>query len=189
MPMFAVLFSLAMLLAQAASCHGQSERATSGEFPHDAATPVVNTITIAGAPEAVFDLVTTARFWPQWHPATRAVGGVVERPYRLGDQVYERGQIGNRDFQVIWKVVEWAPPSRVVLRAEKPLAQITYAFQARDGATIFTRELKYKLENPAAAASATEEVDRLMRVQSEQAVTQLKELVESILRQEAVTTP
>ena len=36
---------------------------------------VVNTIKIGGPAEAVFDLVTTARFWPEWHPATRAVGG------------------------------------------------------------------------------------------------------------------
>jgi hypothetical protein len=31
---------------------------------------------------AVFDVVTTARFWPEWHPATRAVGGDVA--IRLG---------------------------------------------------------------------------------------------------------
>ena len=37
---------------------------------------VVNTIKIGGPAEAVFDLVTTARFWPEWHPATRAVGGL-----------------------------------------------------------------------------------------------------------------
>ena len=53
-------------------------------------TAVVNTVTINGAPKAVFDLITTARLWPQWHPATKGVGGVVERPYGLGDMIHER---------------------------------------------------------------------------------------------------
>ena len=35
---------------------------------------VVNNIKIGGPAEAVFDLVTTARFWAEWHPATRPVG-------------------------------------------------------------------------------------------------------------------
>ena len=29
---------------------------------------------------AVFDVVTTARFWPEWHPATRAVEGDIGHP-------------------------------------------------------------------------------------------------------------
>ncbi len=139
MPMLTLVLALGALLAQTTCGYGQQGQATPDEFLRHAAAPVVNTITIAGAPEAVFDLVTTARFWPQWHPATKAVGGVIERPYRQGDQIYERGQIGNRDFQVIWKVVEWVRPSDVVLRTEKPPAQITYTFQPGEGVTVFTR--------------------------------------------------
>ena len=30
--------------------------------------------------DAVFDIVTTARFWTGWHPATRAVEGDVNHP-------------------------------------------------------------------------------------------------------------
>ena len=38
---------------------------------------------------AVFDIVTTARFWPRWHPATRGVEGDVDEPARLGDKIIE----------------------------------------------------------------------------------------------------
>jgi uncharacterized protein YndB with AHSA1/START domain len=34
--------------------------------------------------DAVFDVVTTARFWPEWHPATRGVEGDIDHPARLG---------------------------------------------------------------------------------------------------------
>ena len=177
-----------MLLAHTA-VGGQALPPTPAELESETTPLIVNTITIAGPPEAVFDLVTTARFWPRWHPATQAVGGVTERPYQLGSHIRERGHIGNRAFQVTWTVVEHARPSRVVLRTERPPAQITYTFQARDGATVFTRALQYKVDNPAAMSSPPNALDRLMREQSEQAVKQLQGLVEQILRAEAIETP
>jgi hypothetical protein len=133
--------------------------------------------------------VTAARFWPQWHPATRAVGGVTERPYGLNDRIHERGRIGDREFAVTWTVVEHVRPTRVVLRTERPPAQITYTFQAQDGATVFTRALTYQVEPSAAAATGPEVLDRLMRAQSEQAVNQLQAFVEKVLRDEAIDTP
>src|SRR5438046_7082022 len=74
-------------------------------------TAVVNTVTINGAPKAVFDLITTARLWPQWHPATKGVGGGVERPYGLGDLIHERGRIGDKDCERTWNAGEYPRPS------------------------------------------------------------------------------
>ena len=37
---------------------------------------ITNAIQIQGALAPIFDLITTTRFWPQWHPATIGVGGV-----------------------------------------------------------------------------------------------------------------
>jgi uncharacterized protein YndB with AHSA1/START domain len=182
---FAKLFFLRVLLVLAA-CYSQQESSASNDIRRGGMISVVNTVTIAGAPEAVFDLITTARFWPQWHPASRAVGGVTERPYGLGDRILERGRIGNRDFQITWKVVEHVRPSRAVLQSERSPARITYSFQARNGSTVFTRELKYKGEDVVAATPTPDEINRLMQVQSEQAVNQLKALVEKILREEAM---
>jgi hypothetical protein len=50
---------------------------------------VTNSMVIGGTPGPVFDLATTARFWPKSHPAAKAVYGVVERPYLLNDVVRE----------------------------------------------------------------------------------------------------
>lgn len=146
---------------------------------------VINTVTIGGAAAPVFDLVTTARFWPQWHPASQAVGGVTQRPFQLGDLVHERGQIARIDFQVTWKVVEHVRPTRIVLQCDTPPARITYDFRARDAGTEFRRELEY--DPPTFRATGPEEgkMADLMHAQSEEALGRLKALVEKILREEA----
>ncbi len=144
-------------------------------------TAVVNTVMINGAPKAVFDLITTARLWPQWHPATKGVGGVVERSYGLGDLIHERGRIGEKDFETTWKVVEHARASKVVLQSQNAPTRITYTFTPDKGTTVFTRKLDYKVENFA----AVKELENVMRDQSEQGVKQLKALVEKILSEEA----
>src|SRR4051812_22779108 len=56
-----------------------------GEEEEHSMALIVTTVPILGPAEAVFDLVTTARFWPDWQPATLAVGGVTERPFGPGD--------------------------------------------------------------------------------------------------------
>jgi hypothetical protein len=145
---------------------------------------IANTITIAGPAVAVFDLVTIARFWPEWHPASRGVGGVTQRPYQLGDFVHERGELAGIPFQVAWKVEAHIRPSRVVLRAETPPARIIYTFESRGGTTEFRRELEYEETAFRARAADGDALRRLMHAQSEEALRRLKELVERILGEE-----
>ena len=145
---------------------------------------VVNAITIAGPAEAVFDLVTTAGFWPDWHPATRAVGGVTRRPYRLGDIVWEKGQVGQSEFLVIWKVVEHESPTRVALECQAPRARITYTFQPGDDGVKYTRTLEFDETALEAAVSNPRALEEFMHQQSAQALKQLKALVERILQDE-----
>jgi uncharacterized protein YndB with AHSA1/START domain len=152
----------------------------------EALVSTLNSTAIDGAPEAVFDLVTTARFWPHWHPATTGVSGVTERPYLLGDRIIEVGRIGKGEFQVTWRVAEHVRGRRIVLQAEASPVQIIYLFNARGKVTEFTRQLKYNVEDLKSISSDPNEVNRLMRVQSEQAVRQLKTLVEKILRAEKI---
>ena len=180
----AKLLFVAMLLVPT-GCYMQQNQFAAKDTRPDEMTSSIDTVTIAGAPEAVFDLITSARFWPQWHPATKAVGGVTERPYRLGDRIYEAGRIGAQDFKTSWEVVEHARPSRVVLQSEKSSTRITYTFQSRDGHTVFSRKLEYNRKNFAAATNAPGGAEEFMRAQSEQAVNQLKAMVEKILREEA----
>jgi uncharacterized protein YndB with AHSA1/START domain len=149
---------------------------------------VINSIHIDGRPEAIFDLVTTARFWPQWHPATLAVAGVTQRPFGLGDRIHERVRFGDLVMQGTWEVVEYARPWRAVLRTEMPFVQITYSFAADGGGTDFRRELEYEA-SLAGAFPDPGAFDRLMQSQSGQGLRKLKELVEEILREEADGLP
>jgi hypothetical protein len=104
---------------------------------------VVTVTSIRGPAEAVFDLITSARFWPEWHPATRAVGGVTQRPYRLGDMIQERVHFAGFELAVTWRVAEHASPSRVVLQSLASPARITYALEPRGDVIEFRRELEY----------------------------------------------
>jgi uncharacterized protein YndB with AHSA1/START domain len=171
-----------LLVALAVIVFSYNQRAgTAAEKKTSATSAVVTTVTIKGTPKAVFDLITTARLWPQWHPATKGVGGVVERPYGLGDLIHERGQIGDKEFQTTWKVVEHVRPSKIVLQSQTAPTRITYTFTAGKQTTAFTRRLEYRADSFA----AVKELEKVMRDQSEQAVKQLKMLVEKVLSDEA----
>jgi hypothetical protein len=104
----------------------------------------------------------------------------------LGDRINERGRIGNSEFNVIWKVTEHARPRTIALQSEGSPVRITYSFNPRGSGTEFIRKLEYHVEDLGAVAGDPDEVNRLMRAQSAQAVKQLKALVEKILRAEAV---
>jgi uncharacterized protein YndB with AHSA1/START domain len=148
---------------------------------------VVNTIVIDGPAAAVFDLSTTARFWPRWHPATRSVGGVTERPYQLGDAVCERGEAAGVAFQVAWTVAEHSRPSRVVLHSETPPARITYVLRPAGGGAVgteFRRVLEYDPAVFASGLADAPELERYMYDQSQEALVRLKALIEQVLGRE-----
>jgi hypothetical protein len=182
-----VLAMALFMIPAACNTHRSDQRMPAGSAKNTLAS-VVNAATIEGPPEAVFDLVTTARFWPQWHPATTAVSGVTERPYLLGDRIVERGRIGQGNFEVTWKVAEHVRPRRVLLQSESSPVQIIYSFNSRGNVTEYTRELKYNVEDLTSISPDPNEVNRLMQLQSEQAVKQLQALVEKILRAERIQT-
>src|ERR1043166_411253 len=142
---------------------------------------IANSIMITGPVAAVFDLVTTARFWPQWHPATLAVGGVTERPYQLGDAIHERGQVGAAQFQVVWTVTEHDRPRRVAFQCPAP-ARIVYTFEQKGESTEFRREVEYADAVLAAASSDPETLRHVMLAQSAEALARVKQLVEAILQ-------
>lgn len=148
-------------------------------------TRVLNAILICGRLEAVFDLVTSTRFWPHWHPATLGVGGVTQRPILFGDVIRERARIGSEIYEGDWTVVEHARPSRVVLRGRGGRLHIRYTFAAAEEATDFRRELEFDPEDFRASAPDTPTLVRLMHAQSEQALQKVKVLIEGILREGA----
>jgi hypothetical protein len=145
---------------------------------------VINTILIQGAVAAVFDLVTTTRFWTQWHPATIGVGGVTERPFQLGDQIRERAQIGAHTYEGIWTVIDHERPLRARLRAGSGRIHIGYTFAQAGEEVRLTRTLEFFAEDFRASVSDISKIEPLMDSQSEQALHKIKALVENILAQE-----
>ena len=142
---------------------------------------VTNTVQISGPLTPVFDLVTTTRFWPQWHPATTGVGGVIERPFQLGDRIRERAQIGARTYEGTWTVVAYDRPHSATLRGSSNRITITYTLQAAGPITQLSRQLEYHPEDFAASVTDPSQIDQLMHRQSDHALQKLKALIEEIL--------
>ncbi|QVI20858.1 SRPBCC family protein [Nocardia tengchongensis] len=108
-----------------------------------------NTTTFDAPAGFVFDLVTQARFWPEWHVASHDVGGVTERPYRVGDVIYEHGRLEDGSEQhLYWHVVdqEYAKSSLIVDRDLG--AGLQYLLTEDDGTTTFTRRTLYSPDSP-----------------------------------------
>lgn len=141
---------------------------------------VTNSIFISGEPNAIFDLVTTAKYWTQWHPATVGVSGQIDKPMQLGDVIRERAKIGGTIAENDWTVTEWERPSRVVLAMPNTRLgdlQITYRFTPNDGGVNFVRELVFDASAfaPVIAGMLMEQ----MESDSQIAVERIKHMVEA----------
>ncbi len=140
---------------------------------------VTNTIVIDGPINRVFDEVTTTGTWPQWHPATVEVGGVTDRPIQLDDKIYEKARIGGQEYAGDWTVVEHQRPDRLVMEVLGTGTRISYAFAAETATTTrFTRTLEFDATAFAGSAADPAALERLMFLQSEEALGKLKLLVE-----------
>ena len=132
-----------------------------------------------GPVERVFDLVTTAKFWPQWHPATRDVEGDVDRPAQLGDRITEHVVIAGVEATGTWSVVECDRPHRLVLVAELPVGrfrinyEFTHTCTSDAECTRMRRDLEFPELGPAVAVA--------MQAQSAQGTEHLGRLVGELL--------
>jgi predicted ester cyclase/uncharacterized protein YndB with AHSA1/START domain len=143
-------------------------------------TRIGNEIRIDGPIDVVFDLVTTTRHWPRWHPATEGVSGVTDRPLALGDQVHERASIGGRKHAGTWTVTEHERPLRLVLQIDGGRIEIGYTFTAGDDATLLRRELTYRPTDFAGGDADPAALEARMSAQSADALHRLKWLVEQL---------
>jgi uncharacterized protein YndB with AHSA1/START domain len=127
--------------------------------------------------EQVFDVATTARHWPAWHPATTGVAGAIDQPAQLGDQLVERVNIGGRSGEGTWTVIEYDRPHRLTLQSHTGLGEgrITYSLSEEPAGTRFQRDLSYAVDAPGLSA--------IMEEQSARAVANLKTFLEEAIRQ------
>jgi Polyketide cyclase / dehydrase and lipid transport len=135
--------------------------------------PQVSHHFIADRPiDAVFDVVTTARFWTEWHPATRGVEGDIDHPARLGDHIIEHVTIAGIEGTGTWTVVEHDRPLHLALETEFAVGRLRISYQlaaVADG-TRFQRDLDYPDLGPRIAAE--------MEAQSRTGMASLASLVE-----------
>lgn len=122
--------------------------------------------------DAVFDLVTTARYWTEWHPATRGIEGDVDHPARLGDHITEHVTIAGIEGTGTWTVVEHDPPRHLALETELAMGRLRISYQltaVADG-TRFQRDLDFPELGP--------QISAVMAAQSQAGVASLARLVE-----------
>jgi hypothetical protein len=106
--------------------------------------------------DAVFDVVTTARFWTEWHPATRGVEGDVGHPARLGDRITEHVSIAGIEGSGTWTVVEHDRPHHLALETDLAVGRLRISYQLAamaGGATRFQRDLDFPELGPQASAA------------------------------------
>ena len=123
--------------------------------------------------ELVFDIVTTARFWPEWHPATQGVEGDIDHPARLGDRIIEHVTIAGITGTGTWTVVEYDPPHSLALESllRDNRLRISYRLDTVDDrSTRFERDLDLPELGPQLGA--------VMAAQSAEGVANLARLVQ-----------
>ena len=118
-------------------------------------------ISIARAPEDVFDFVTTASNWPKFWPLTIRVEGATAAPLALGAQCVEHVWVGPWRGRFAWTASEVSRPNRFVLSGEaitedlprEMLAllrdvpcRIEYTITGDAGGTHFERVMTYPIE-------------------------------------------
>jgi uncharacterized protein YndB with AHSA1/START domain len=132
--------------------------------------------------EEVFDFVTTASNWPKWHPATVSVSGAVSLPAQEGETIAEKVKYGIARDTFPWEVMECQPPQRWVIRAasnrHRQRVKIAYTLTPENGGTRWEREMRFYFPKAFAPLDRLL-IGRLLKRNSQTAVRQLKELMES----------
>jgi uncharacterized protein YndB with AHSA1/START domain len=146
-------------------------------------TRVYTSIHIHTSAEQVFDFVTTAGNWPQWHPSSLGVSGAVDHSGLPGEKIVEKFLVAGRRGEVVWTVKEREPARRWVIDGvivgREAGGVITYTLTPRDGGTLFEREFIYPTPNLLFALLDWLFIRRRVKGESHEALRRLKERLEA----------
>lgn len=142
---------------------------------------IVSMIDIERPMTQVFEFVTNPAQWKRWHSATVAVSGAPNRALGLGETVIEEIHAGPRRFSARWTVTECKVPRRWVIVADSPEgdARITYKLSEQEGVCYFERTLEYGSKRLPWKWLDGTLTRRLLTRQSEQALKNLKRVIEA----------
>lgn len=146
-------------------------------------TRIYTAVHIGRTPDEVFDFVTTPGNWPQWHPSSLGVRGATDHSLVTGEQVTESFQVAGRRGQVVWTAVErdaphrWVIDGRIVGRDAGGV--VAYTVRPDGDGTLFQREFTYPTPTLFFTIMDRLLVRRRVQRESEQAVQQLKALLET----------
>jgi hypothetical protein len=102
---------------------------------------VRNEIEVGASKEVVFSLLTTPHFWPSWHVSTRAVSGVTDQPYRLGESFEEHATIAEQPAELVWTCVAHDAPHAAAIETREKSVRISYLLHETNGRTKIARQL------------------------------------------------
>lgn len=145
-------------------------------------TRIENAIDIAAPAPQVFAYVATPANWPRWHPASRAVRGVVDRTPAVGEAVIETYEVAGRRDDAKWTTVELDAPRRWRFTARSQSggrAEIAYTLSPTSSGTRFRRELYYQGPNLAFALVNALTLKAVMERDSAVALTNVKRDMEA----------
>jgi uncharacterized protein YndB with AHSA1/START domain len=106
--------------------------------------------TIARPPAAVFDYVTTPRYWPRWQPSSLSVTGDTGHSIDVGERCTEYYIVAGHRGSTDWFVRERQPDTRWVIEAQPSRGgsgTITYTLTPDGAGTRFERVFEYEMPN------------------------------------------
>jgi hypothetical protein len=145
------------------------------------AVAITSSIHIARTQNAVFDFVTTAAYWHRWHPATRSVDSLPERPLVVGETIHEHISAAWRKFDATWTVLECKPFHTWVIATDTAFgaSRITYRVAPVEDGCEFHRTLEYRSRRwPWTALDATL-TKRKIEQQSREALRNLQRVLQT----------
>lgn len=102
----------------------------------------IESFVLIGRPAAaVFDFVTNASLWGNWHPATESVVAPL-RPLTVGEQALESIRVGRRRFAATWTVLACEPPGLWVIAASPPEGDARIVYELRPDGESLTRSFR-----------------------------------------------
>ncbi len=143
---------------------------------------IVNTVDVSAPPDRVFAYVATPANWPRWHPASRAVRGVVDRTPAVGETVIETYEIAGRGGDATWTTRELDPPRRWAFEATSEGgggARIVYTLTPIANGTHFERDIHYRGPNLLFGIANALKIRAVMDRDSATAVANVKRDVEA----------